>query len=123
MFQALTIFLLLLALPTWGEAPKVLLGPDPLVDVISDVYEAGPYLIYDCHQGHWVCVTEELHEDCANRRKQEIDEKIEKLSCGHFGKFPNKISCFQRQLFLVSNAHGSRFCTHSDWRQKEISWD
>jgi hypothetical protein len=98
---------------------QVKLTYDPLVDVISEKYEAGPYLIYDCQEKHWVCVLEPYFIACEDQRKMD-SSLIEnaKHSCAPIGKFPNKISCFQRQLFLTTHHHGDRFCIKDDWKQK-----
>jgi hypothetical protein len=105
-------FVLFLSLQlTADDQLKVKIGHDPVVDVISDKYEAGAYLIYDCLEKHWVCVLEEYYRRCEAARKSELVVPDESLhTCAPIGEFPNKISCFQRQLFLTTHNHGARFC-------------
>jgi len=98
---------------------QVKLTYDPLVDEIADNYQAGPYLIYDCIEKHWVCVLEPYYTSCQEQRKKDLDLAEEfSHSCAPIGKFPNKVSCFQRQLFLTTHDHGDRFCIKDEWKQK-----
>ena len=98
---------------------QVKTGYDPVTDIISENYETGAFLIYDCAEKHWVCVLETYYLSCEERRK--MDEKnSEEIfhSCAPIGKFPNKFSCFQRQLFLTTQNHGDRFCIKDSWKLK-----
>ncbi len=98
----------------WSDdQPKTLAGFDPKTDFIADNYEAGPYLIFDCEENHWVCVGEPFYKDCQEKRKE--DEKSDELPnrCAPFDQLPTKKSCFQRQLFMTSQNFGNRFCLKS----------
>lgn len=99
---------------------KVLAGYDPKTDIISEKYEAGPYLIYDCQEGHWVCVLEEYYKECETKRARDLASAGVKHSCAPIGIFPTKKSCFQRQLFLTTHNQGNRFCIKDSWKQKEL---
>jgi hypothetical protein len=101
---------------------KVLNGYDPKVDIISEDYEAGPFLIYDCVQQHWTCVLESYYKDCEKKRVSDLHFKKEYLRCAPVAELPNKKSCFQKQLFLVSQNFGQRFCIGPAWQQKEIKF-
>ncbi len=113
------IFFIFLFNANADDQLQVKLTYDPVVDAISDKYEAGPYLIYDCLKKHWVCVLEPYYTACEDQRKNDL-AFIEESghSCAPLGKFPNKISCFQRQLFLATHNHGDRFCIKDEWKQK-----
>jgi hypothetical protein len=100
----------------------VLNGFDPKTDIISEKYEAGPYLIYDCSEGHWVCVLKEYYEQCQVSRNDELVRKQKELSCAPIGEFPNKKSCFQRQLYMTGQGFGTRFCLSDEWKKKEITY-
>jgi len=98
---------------------KGVAGFDPKTDIIADNYDAGPFLMYDCKEKHWVCVMEEFYKDCEDKRKREIASVNEtKHSCAPIGSFPTKKSCFQRQLFLTTHNHGDRFCIKDEWKSK-----
>ncbi len=119
----LMVFCMLLApqlLADDGE--KELNGYDGKVDIISENYEAGPFLIYDCIEKHYTCVLEEYYKSCGERRAKDIHERKELLSCAPITQMLNKKSCFQKQLFMVSQNHGTKFCVGDDWKQKEINW-
>ncbi len=92
---------------------------DVMTDIISEEYEAGPWLIYDCEKKNWVCVMEEFSKNCEEKReKEKKDPELLRHSCANVGSFPNKKSCFQRQLYLTTHHHGSRFCVKEEWKQK-----
>lgn len=88
-------------------------------DQISDKYEAGKYLIYDCKDGHWVCVAEPFYKNCQETRSQELAKKgVVHLSCAPIGEMASKKSCYQRILFFTTHHHGSRFCINDEWKEK-----
>jgi hypothetical protein len=105
----------------WSDSqPKSLAGFDSKTDIIADNYEAGPFLIYDCKEKHWVCVMEPFYKECQNQRLKDENEKSVEHSCAPISEFPTKKSCFQRQLFLTSQHHGNRFCIKDQWKQKNV---
>lgn len=105
------------------EGRKVLSGFDPKTDIISDNYETGPFLIYDCQEGHWTCVSETHYKECEEKRDYDIYRKEQRSRCAPLGQFPTKKSCFQRQLFMTSNNHGTRVCILQDWKQKNFIFE
>lgn len=114
------IFLSMSAVADDGD--KILNGYDPTVDIISENYEAGPFLIYDCEEKHWTCVLESYYKTCEEKRAKDLHDKKVNVRCAPIGALPNKKSCFQRQLFMVSQNHGDKFCVGTDWKQKEMDW-
>lgn len=120
------IWIILAFLATPGiaqESAKILTGFDPKTDIISDNYEAGEYLIYDCLENHWTCVSEPFYKECEEKREYDHYMKELHSRCAPLGQFPNKKSCFQRQLFMTSNNFGSKFCILNDWKQKELIFE
>jgi hypothetical protein len=119
----LMLFCFLLASNIFADSgEKILNGYDPKVDIISDDYEAGPYLIYDCLAQHWTCVLETYYKDCQKKREEDLHFKAENMRCSPVAQFPNKKSCFQKQLFMVSQNFGNRFCIGPTWQEKEIKF-
>jgi len=117
------IFLIFTSLQLWGDSgEKLVTGFDPARDIIADNYEAGPHLIYDCNEKHWVCVMESFWDKCRDQRTTDLQDKKVFLSCAPIGTFTNKRSCFQRQLFLTSNNHGVSLCVNDEWKQKEAKF-
>jgi hypothetical protein len=114
-------FILLLLAQSWAFGLEVNPHGDSEAgaDLISDIYQAGPYLIYDCQEKHWVCVLESYHKDCQMKREKDLLDK-EGLyhSCAPLGVLPTKKSCFQRQLFLTTHNYGTRFCIKDSWKTK-----
>lgn len=94
-------------------------GFDVQNDIIADNYEAGNGLMYDCVEKHWVCVRNTDYEACReNRAKSRLDETTTTHPCAPIAYFPNKRSCFQRQLFMTTHHHGERFCIKDEWKLK-----
>jgi hypothetical protein len=102
------------------EPTKIPAGFDPDTDVISENYEAGKYLIYDCEAKHWACIGESDYKDCQERRRDDKNVGSYYHSCAPLGIFPTKKSCFQRQSFLITHNHGYRFCIKDGWKDKAI---
>lgn len=88
-------------------------------DSISEKYIAGAFLIYDCEEGHWVCVLKEDYAACEESRVASIGKKERNLPCAPIGEFPTKRSCFQRELYLSGQAHGHRFCLLDEIKSEE----
>ncbi len=121
---ALTVFcMMIFGFAFAQEAEKELAGFDPKVDLISEKYEAGPFLIYDCEDKHWVCVSEELSKECESKRNEDLKAKKLNVRCASITKYPVKKSCFQRALFLTGKNHGTRFCIGESWKEKEIKFE
>jgi hypothetical protein len=93
---------------------------DPYADTISDNYEAGAYLIYDCEEGHWACVKQVFHDDCQGKQENESTTAGVRSRCAAFGEQASKKGCFQRQLYMVSQNWGTRACVKKAWKEKEI---
>lgn len=89
-------------------------------DFISDKYIAGEYLIYDCQEGHWVCVMEAFSRECEKVREEDRHLGKIRARCAPLKQMPSKRSCFQRQLFLVGQNYGDRFCLLRPWRHKTL---
>lgn len=88
-------------------------------DKIAENYWAGAYLMYDCEEGHWVCVLKEDYQVCVDKREKAKLAKEKHLPCAPIGEFPTKRSCFQRELFLTGRAHGHRFCLLDALKKEE----
>lgn len=102
-----------------SDQGRFIMGFDVMNDIIADNYEAGNGLIYDCVEKHWVCVQNTYFNECRDKRqKAQKDESAMTLPCAHIAYFPNKRSCFQRQLFMTTHHHGDRFCIKDEWKLK-----
>lgn len=111
------IFALLLTILTFQAGAEV--NPD---DYISDKYIAGEYLIYDCENEHWVCVREVFSSECRDMREEDKLLGKVRARCAPIEQMPTKRSCFQRQLYLISQNYGNRFCLLEPWRHKMIDF-
>lgn len=92
---------------------------DDSSSLISEEYEEGRFLIYNCENKHWACVSRSDYNDCEKRREKD-HENLESPfhSCAIFTEFPRKKSCSQRILFLTTHNHGTRFCLKDSWKLK-----
>lgn len=89
-------------------------------DMIAEQYWAGAFLMYDCEEGHWVCVLKEDYKLCEENREKAKKAKEKFLPCAPIGEFPTKRSCFQRELYLTGQAHGHRFCLLDELKKEEL---
>lgn len=115
------VFLFLLITQGWADSgPKELAGFDAAADVITEDTIAGSWLIYNCQERHWTCVIKEDFDECAEKRDRDKVKRKKRLRCAPLGEFPTKKSCFQRQLYMVGQNHGSRVCVNDRWKQREL---
>jgi hypothetical protein len=119
-FKLMLFLILTTSTVSADDGEKVLNGYDPKTDIISEKYEAGPYLIYDCKDKHFTCVLESYYKECELMRAQDNHHKKVELSCAPIAQMQNKKSCFQQQLFFVSQNQGTKFCVGESWKQKEL---
>jgi hypothetical protein len=92
---------------------------DELTLMITDEYESGKFLIYNCEKKHWACVSEENFKDCEKSRQNDfknIENPIH--TCATLNVFSRKASCEQRILFMTTHNHGTRFCIKDSWKLK-----
>lgn len=121
--KLLTIIFFLSLHAMADDKERYLTGFDPKEDIIAENYEAGPYLIYDCKEMHWVCVMESYYKECEEKRSRDLASTQDVYhSCAPIGLFPTKKSCFQRQLFLTTHNHGKRFCVKDNWKSKAVKY-
>jgi hypothetical protein len=104
------------------DVMKISAGWDASTDVLSEQYDAGQFLIYDCTAGHWVCVLEEDYKECEALRDKDKETSDIKHKCAPVGKFETKKSCFQRQLFMTSNNFSQSLCVKDDWKVREVDF-
>lgn len=112
------LFFMFLSNAWSDDQGRYLNGFDVKADIIADNYEAGNGLIYDCVERHWVCVTNTYFDECREKRSKAKLNEDESLPCAPVAYFPNKKSCFQRQLFMTTHHHGDRFCVKDEWKLK-----
>jgi hypothetical protein len=117
------LILIFLSSHLFGEdlPSKGISGYDPVNDMISEKYEAGAWLIYDCKEKHWTCVLESYYRKCEEERARELSQKDDPYhSCATISEFPNKRSCFQRMLYLTTHNFGHRVCVKEGWKEKAV---
>ena len=113
------LVILILATNAFSEEDLTPADYDSRTDSISEKYEAGAHLIFDCEDDHWACVLAEDSVTCEEKRELALRNGERDLPCAHLGQMPSKRSCFQKSLYLTGQAHGKRFCL-SDARKKEV---
>lgn len=84
-----------------------------------DEDDKGPYLIYNCKDKHWNCVSEEKNNECNKVRNEDLKIKNNYYhSCAPIEKLPSKQGCYQRQLFFSTRNQGTTFCIKDEWKDK-----
>jgi hypothetical protein len=77
---------------------------------ISPYYRRGEHLIYDCEDGHFVCVVVENYESCRARREFALRNKIRDLPCAPLKKFSSNKECFAAHYKKMGEVKDKRFC-------------
>jgi len=84
---------------------------------MSDLYQKGAYLVYDCERLHWVCTGAEEFNQCAKRRKEAMILKDENLSCAYFAPYSSRSACHKKQIEMTNRGTYPRFCLHPEMRK------
>ncbi len=77
---------------------------------ISYKYRLGQYLIYDCIDKHFACVTDYDFQNCQNKRKEAFDDKDFNLRCAPLKKWENYPECINIQYEKMYQNPGLAFC-------------
>lgn len=120
MSRKLMLFCLLFPIFCLAQPVKELAGYDWRVDNIAEGIEAGAWLVYDCEKKHWACLLEEYYVACEEKRAEDILNRKKELRCAPIGSFATKKSCFQRQLYMVGQNWGARFCIPDSEKELRI---
>lgn len=97
---------------------------DTARDELSEKYMAGPHLVFDCEDKHWVCVADDEKKNCEAKRDELKLKKERQLSCTYFRTFESKKECFTYQQSLISNATDPTWtCTVDKWRFQTIKFE
>jgi hypothetical protein len=91
-------------------------------DSLSDKWYAGPNLIYDCEDKHWVCVTKVDLVKCTELRRLALKSGKRELDCVPGDVFERREECLARQKHLVSGAKFPRVCLHPIERSRLIGF-
>lgn len=95
---------------------------DPLKDFLSIKYEAGPALVYDCLDKHWVCTGKSEHKDCTGRRLKNIEEGRIELNCMADKVFESKYDCVNFLERIIHRGNVPRGCLHPEHRKRFIGF-
>ncbi|MCK5074349.1 MAG: hypothetical protein KAQ98_13045 [Bacteriovoracaceae bacterium] len=80
---------------------------------ISDKYDAGNYLIYDCIGRHFACVNGKSFRWCKLARKKSkiLDRAV--FACAPLKKFESLKECSKKQYELIHSMPSKIFCINS----------
>lgn len=77
---------------------------------LSIKYQRGPYMIYDCFAGHWVCTGKPEFKNCRDIRAIRESDGDANLGCAVIKEFDNEKQCNLVQKRLTSRGYENRFC-------------
>ena len=77
---------------------------------LNERYEKGPYLVYDCLAGHWVCTAKAEFERCGQERQDALKDKLDNLVCADFQKFASADECIDQQVWQTHHNSNTPFC-------------
>jgi hypothetical protein len=89
---------------------------------LSDRYDRGVHLIYDCKEKHWVCTTKALSQYCEKTRKRAIENYEYSLPCAPFKGFENEKDCNLKQLEFTHKGHIQSYCFHDKVKKHFIKF-
>lgn len=90
---------------------------------ISDKYQSGNHLIYDCDDMHWVCVIKEDFDNCYSRTAKALRTGRHRLDCVSESEYESPKDCHKRQLELVKESFYPRFCINPNERKRFIGFE
>ena len=85
-----TLFLITIPFLAWGLEIN-----ESDSKVISLNYVSGPYLIYQCQNKHFACISKFNYESCVERRETAIRLKMRTLPCAPLRVFENVDECLK----------------------------
>lgn len=95
---------------------------DPLKGFISLKYEAGPALVYDCFDMHWVCTGKFEHGICQERRVGNIERGKIELSCMADKVFETINECNRYLKQIIVRGNVPRGCLHPEHKKRFIGF-
>jgi hypothetical protein len=114
------ILLVFVAPQAYGDAISANTSYAELDKRYSDKYYSGRYLMYDCHDQHWVCTDIQEVRECQRLLERSIAMKEDILPCQYFKEFDNIKDCVLENLRLVANPTSKRFCYHPSVFKRNI---
>ncbi len=94
-----------------------------IVEIISDKYIQGPYLVYDCQDQHWVCTEESQYKNCESSLNKAMDDKNSYLPCLPIeGKFKSHKDCVSGLQKFLGQTQIQSQCLHPDVRRHFIEF-
>ena len=77
---------------------------------LSDRYQRGSYLVYDCKEMHWVCTAKAEFDRCKQLRDKALELKLNNLQCADFEKFASVDECIKHLTWQTNYQPQHRFC-------------
>ncbi len=78
--------------------------------VISEKYISGQFLVYNCLDQHYACVSVNDHNSCKSVRDTELKLEKRKLSCVSFEELENEKKCVQKIQDYINKDFEHPFC-------------
>lgn len=108
-----------LASPEMSEKNKELLLLD---SELSDLYQRGPFLVYDCVNKHWVCTASNEFKRCEGGRVKAIEDKKAKMPCVPVKDFKTEASCITQQKYVTNSGMSSVSCIHPEIKLRKMAY-
>lgn len=81
---------------------------------ISSLWRAGEYLIFDCLEQSYICISKKSFKACGKRRAKSRKFKGPILSCAPLKKYKNYEACLKAQYLFIQSITDKRFCRNFD---------
>lgn len=81
---------------------------------ISDKFQLGRYLVYDCLESTWVCTRKAEFDRCIEHRRDAKLTFRKNLRCANFNKYETTKACQKVQQNMVNRGNANHFCENQD---------
>ncbi len=79
---------------------------------LSEKYERGRYLVYDCEDQHWVCTGKFEYERCQESRSYSRGHNEAHFSCAFVKIYKNEALCIEKQRDFIHLNMATVFCVN-----------
>ena len=81
---------------------------------ISQLYQKGAVLLYDCRSSHWVCTGELEMNRCFREKRKAFLDKERVYPCAFIHKFKTEKECYAKQQVFVNRSIIHDFCQNTN---------
>lgn len=114
-YLLVSIFFLSICLYAQEEALKTSKDKDIVENRdISERFQLGKFLVYDCINSNWICTRKEEYNRCKDERSDAFSNYKKNLVCAYFNEYKTTKDCQKVQQQMVDRGLVDKFCQNDD---------